>query len=542
MEFRMLRRLRAMAFIAALTVPVFAAAQVQQAAKEGKEHHHYKLIDMGTFGGPASFINDGQSFINGARGVNERGVTWGGSATSTPALATSNPFVCGSIDRPVPFIIHAFRWKNGTVMDLGALPGNSNCSIPFSVNAHAEAVGISENGEVDPLTGINQTRAVIWKDGEIKDLGSFGGNQNAALAMNNRGQIVGSSLNTVPDPFSIVDSILGSSNGTQTRAALWQHGEMKDLGTQGGDDAVAGMINERGQIAGISYTTTTTNPATDLPTLDPFFWENGIMMDIGSLGGAFGETKAINNRGQVIGGSSVAANPGACLFGGEGDPNCHPFLWDEGKLIDLNTSTIGGYPLIAYGINDAAEIVGIAAFPDLADLHAFLWRKGVATDLGTLTGDCSDFANAINSHSQVVGGTFSCADGTHSRAFLWEDGAIIDLNTLISAGSPLQLVIAFDINDRGEIAGIGVTPGVLPANYNAQGHAFVLIPCEDGHPGIEGCDYSFVDATAVQSSTAPLASARTTGTQPGLAPSEVTDRIRALLLGHSRRFRSLPKK
>ncbi len=369
--------------ISVIAIALFSAlaSPVRLAAQAPAKHHHYKLIDMGTLGGPASFINDGQSFINGASGLNRRGVTWGGSATSTPILPTSNVFACAGIDSVVPFITHAFRWQNGTLTDLGALPGDSNCSIPFTVNANGDTIGISENGEVDPLTGINETRAVLWKGGEIADLGSFGGAQNAALAMNNRGQIVGSSLNTVPDPFSIVDLILGSLNGTETRAALWQRGEIKDLGTLGGNDAIAGMINERGQIAGISYTTPTANPATGIPTVDPFFWENGKMVDIGSFGGAFGETSAINNHGQVIGGSSVAANPGACF--NEGDPDCHPFLWDRGKLIDLNTSSIGGNPMIAYGINDAGEIVGVGVFPNAA-FDAFLWRNGIVIDLGNL--------------------------------------------------------------------------------------------------------------------------------------------------------------
>ncbi|SRR5712692_521970 len=482
MKSRTLTLITAMTLCAALAAPVWLAAQDNR--DHNDKHRHYKLIDMETFGGPGSFVNDGIGLVNNFVGLNRR-VSWGASATSTPSLPTSNIiFVCDGIDVPTGFVTHAFRWQNGNVTDLGALPGDTNCSIPMAINAGGEVVGISENGQVDPLTGVNETRAVRWKGGEIEDLGSFGGNQNAAVRTNNNGQIVGWSLNSVPDPYSPIDLVLGSSNGTQTRAVLWQHGQMQDLGTLGtGNDAIAGLINEHGQIAGISYTTATANPATGIPTLDPFFWENGKMVDIGSLGGAIGLTTAINNRGQVIGVSSVAANPGACLFNGEGDPNCHPFLWDRGKLIDLNTGTLGGNPLIAYGINDVGEVVGIGTFPN-APSDAYLWRKGVATDLGHLS-DCASFANAINSHSQVVGGTFSCQDGTHARAFLREKGSMIDLNSVIPANSPLQLVVAYGIDDRGEIVGEGVPPGVPPANYSSQGHAFLLIPCGKG---TEGCE------------------------------------------------------
>lgn len=479
--------------------------QAQDSHRRNPEHHHYQLIDMGTFGGPGSFVNDALGFVNNFVGLNRRGVAWGASATSTPTLPTSNTtLVCNGIDIPggIGFVTRAFRWQNGTVTDLGALPGDTNCSIPMSINAGGEIVGISENGQVDPLTGVNETRAVRWKGRQIEDLGSFGGNQNAALRTNNNGQIVGWSLNSVPDPYSPSDLVLGSSNGTQTRAVLWQHGLMQDLGTLGtGNDAIAGLINKNGQIAGISYTTAAANPATGIPTQDPFFWENGTMLDIGSLGGAIGFTAAMNNRGQVVGVSSVAANPGACLFAGEGDPNCHPFLWDRGKLIDLNTSSLGGNPLIAYGINDAGEVVGIGTFPNaLSD--AYLWREGVATDLGHLS-DCGSFANAINSHSQVVGGTFSCLDSSHARAFLWEKGSMIDLNSVTPKNSPLQLVVAYGINDREEIVGEGVPPGVPPANFGSQGHAFLLIPCDENHTGVEGCDYSLVDGTTLVSGLTP---------------------------------------
>ena len=46
--------------------------------------------------------------------------------------------------------------------------------------------------------------------------------------MNNRGQVVGLALNTIPDPFSYFGL------GTQTHAFLWQNGVMSDLGTLGG--------------------------------------------------------------------------------------------------------------------------------------------------------------------------------------------------------------------------------------------------------------------------------------------------------------------
>jgi probable HAF family extracellular repeat protein len=238
-------------FALTITAPGFSQEQRQTAGGEpghavaAKKHHHYKLIDIGTFGGPASWVSP-QFFASPV--LSMRGVTVGGSSTSTPTSPTSNLLVCGGLEGLVLYVDHAFRVEDGKVTDLRALPGGSNCSLPFSVNNNGEIVGTSENSVVDPLTGINETRAVRWEDSEIEDLGSFGGNQNGANGVNDRGEIVGFSLNTTPDPYSLYDFILGSSNGTQTRAFLWQHGQMRDLGTLGdaaGPDATALFVNER---------------------------------------------------------------------------------------------------------------------------------------------------------------------------------------------------------------------------------------------------------------------------------------------------------
>ena len=328
------------------------------------------------------------------------------------------------------------------------------------------SLGDSENGVIDPVLGITEARAVLWEGGSITDLGTLGGNHSVANSINNQGQVAGFALNAIPDPFSMFYfQAFGSSNGTQTRAFLSQHGQMQDLGTLGGPDAFGSFINERGQVAGFSFTNSTPNVTTGFPTEDPFLWENGTMLDLGSLGGTFGNPTALNNRGQVIGFSNLA-----------GDQSSHPFLWDQEKLIDLYTNTTGGNPLTADAINDAGEIVGAAIFPTQS-YDAYLRRGGVATDLGHLNGDCTSEAWAINSGGQIVGISFSC-DGVTARAFLWENGSLVDLNILIPAGSSLQLVQPMAINDRGEIDGVGNPPGCSDSALCS--HAFVLIPCAEG--------------------------------------------------------------
>ena len=410
----------------ALALPVWTAAQDNPSQEHKSKHKQYKFIDLGTFGGPASYtLQNGNG--PGSKVLNSRGTLAGWADTPVPDPYAPN------CTNPDCFVSHAFRWDGGSPTDLGALPGVTS-SAGYWINERGWIAGQSQNGAIDPLTGFPEGRAILWTDDKIIDLGTLGGGyESLATAVNNRGQVAGFALNLVPDPFF----------GTQVRTFLWEKGAMQDLGTLGGPDSPPfgnTPINERGQVAGCSFTSSTPNQNTGIPTADPFLWERGRMRDLGTLGGTIGYPGYLNNQGQVVGQSDLA-----------GDMTFHPFLWDKRSGI-MDLGTLGGNNGAATWINDAGDVVGEADLPGSQAHDAFLWKHGVMTDLGNL-GQTS-FAFGINSERQVVGHSL-INDGTF-RAFLSEHhGPMIDLNTLIPANSSLLLTDACDLSAIVDVEGIG---------------------------------------------------------------------------------------
>jgi probable HAF family extracellular repeat protein len=297
---------------------------------------------------------------------------------------------------------------------------------------------------------------------------------------------------------------------------------MQELGTLGGSDSMALLVNEQGQIVGESYTNSSpsaycANIGFPLTT-GAFLWENGRMTDLGGFGGSCTFASDLNNRGQVIGLSTLP-----------GDTAQHPFLWDHGVLTDLGT--LGGNNGFGDALNVAGDVVGWASLPGDQALHAFRWKDGTMTDLGTVGGDACSFGFTINSAEQVVGISVPGCDFSQARASFWEDGGpMVDLNALIPPNSTLYLTFSETINDRGEIAGNGV-------DSEGNQHAFLLIPCDENHANIEGCDYSLVAATPSDQPEPPQnaqLSSQTTAAK--LSPSEVMNRFRSLGAGRNRRY------
>jgi len=472
-----------------------ASMSAQEPTWQNSAQGHYKVVDLGSFGGGNSYAQGVfLPFFPGTTTLNNSGAVaaWGDTTTADPFA----PFCYVDC-----FVGYALKWVYSNATNLGALPQSpvlgpqtpcTDCawsSFPLAISRSGLIVGQSEDNAVDSLTGGPISLAVLWKNGSIANLGTFGGAQSGATGANDWGEVVGGALTTVSEEFPYRPpyyDVFVFGMGTTSHAFLWHNGKMIDLQTLGGSDSIAFFINDYEQIAGVSDVDSDSHPNQvenpGGPTVHPVLWQWGTMRDLiadappGLFGGTYGIVSSLNNQGQVIGVMNMS-----------GDATWHSFLWEQRKVKDIGT--LGGAFTTAQWLNDAGVIVGRSSVSEACDAcasggqsqysHPFIWRNNVMTDLGLPPGAQCATAKYINNRGEVVGQsylgvTFISLDfcsSSSSGAFLWKNNTLTDLQTLLLPGSGITLDDSFNINDSGE---------VLATGFNADGdhRVLLLVPCD----------------------------------------------------------------
>ncbi len=168
-----------------------------------------------------------------------------------------------------------------------------------------------------------------------------------------------------------------------------------------------------------------------------FLYDDGTVQDLGTLGGKSSDGLAINASGQIVG------------YARNADSNVRAFLYDA---VHQDLGTLGGDKSWAHAINTSGKVAGMSTFiPGDERFHAFLYDAGTMQDLGTLGGALSR-GYGINDIGQVVG-TSDIEGSAGHHAFFYDGSTMHDLNT---EGEMLTAVEALDINNSGQIVGLGV--------------------------------------------------------------------------------------
>lgn len=192
----------------------------------------------------------------------------------------------------------------------------------------------------------------------------------------------------------------------------------------------------------------------------PGVFASGATVDLGTLGGSWGVSNAINQLGRIVGSSTLI---------GEAE---HAFLTDGAGLVDLGD--LGGGMSAARAVNDAGIVAGESKVAN-GDTHAFVYADGKMIDIGVAFGTNSG-ATGINNAGMVVG-YFSSPNSTYGRwnPALFSNGIIFDL---------LDVATRHKVYPAGEAAWIG--QDAVRINNRGQ----ILVPVCEGqtvspfHPGL----------------------------------------------------------
>jgi len=259
----------------------------------------------------------------------------------------------------------AYFWELGRVREI-QVPDEFNYFVVGEINEAGTVVGT-----LVPLSSLDGSRAAIWHRGKFTVLPTFGLAQyegTYGLSINDWGVVFGTGYSTVPD-----------------RSFVWYRGKLTPLWENNQDSSQVG-INNWGDIVG-QYDPRFNKPCTCRGAI----WIRGELIDLGDFGdhGIFyvNEPRDLNNRREVVGYALVAGG-------------YHAYHWRNGVLTDLGT--LGGTNSRAYAINDRGQVIGEAETAS-GELRPFLWERGTMVDLTTRGLRPTDRVKDINIWGQIVG-------------------------------------------------------------------------------------------------------------------------------------------
>jgi probable HAF family extracellular repeat protein len=318
------------------------------------------------------------------------------------------------------------------LVSLGTLGGETSQAL--AINDRGDVVGESSRAD-------GSTHGFLWRNGKMADLGVLtGGDFSSASDINDRGEIAG---------------VSGIEGGARS-AVVWRDGRIRALGAlPGGHVSIGLAINADGTVVGVSQSSKGNRA---------FAWKNGTMRDLGLLpGGSFSLARGINDNGVIVGQADAA------------DGTVHATRWASGRVEDLGQITTGsGAPAasIAHAVAPDGLVVGYGA-TDSGALGA-VWTGVTPRPVAALAGYAVAQLLSLNSFRQAVGDATDSAENRQIAVLVdlrrvpKSIPALFDLNTLVVNGAGWTIRSGADVNDSWAIVGTGL--------YDGPERAILLVP------------------------------------------------------------------
>ena len=326
------------------------------------------------------------------------------------AIALMSPLTgCGK-DNPPPVTF--------SLVEVGTLGGNE--SYACALNASGQTVGYSSTKNAAEF------HAFLWDGKALADLGKIAGSPGCTFGINDKGEISGAAH---------------FNDDHSSNAAVWTGPTPTDLGVIGFGNA----INSSGQVAGVGF-------IASRYLTRAVRWDNLKMTDLGTLGGKTSMATAINDKGWVLGYSDTT-----------GDTEIRAVIWKGTEATPLDS--LGGRFSLGMAMNNNDEAVGSSGIVADYKTHAALWKGKTPNDLGTLPGGDSSMAFGINDAGVIVGMS-NIKEYGPKRAAIWIDHKAYDLTSgLDDTGKGWTIMQAQAINANGQITGWGVSPSGQPRGF-----------------------------------------------------------------------------
>ena len=251
-----------------------------------------------------------------------------------------------------------------------ALCSGAACAGPFggSISETIVAKDMNPSGDtvLESITGYGARQAFLRSGGQRYDIGTFGGEESTAAAINGTGVVTGSAQ---------------AADYTWHAYRFDKRNGLHELDTLGGASSAGTAINEQGHIVGHADTYEGSYHA---------FIDTGItMLDLGTFGGKNSYALGINAHDVVVGAADRA------------NGFRRAFMYKPG-IGKFEIPDVGDRHSVAMAVNDHGVVVGTMQMPDRS-WHAFRYDGVRTADLGVMMNRGNSFATAINNNGDIVG-------------------------------------------------------------------------------------------------------------------------------------------